>query len=105
MLGYALHIREGRLTFSVRRATGDDSEVALPEPLTEGPHRVVARLASNGQLSLQVDERPAVVVKGSGLIGKQPAEDFCVGHDAANPAARYLHPAPFQGTLAELAIR
>ena len=105
MLGYALHIREGRLTFSVRRATGDDREVALPEPLTEGPHRVVARLASNGQLSLQVDERPAVVVKGSGLIGKQPAEDFCVGHDAANPAARYLRPAPFQGALAELDIR
>jgi hypothetical protein len=39
------------------------------------------------------------------LLGKQPAEDFCVGHDAANPAARYVAPAPFQGTLSDLQIR
>ena len=104
-LGYALHIREGRLTFSVRRAPGEDSEVSLPAPLGDGPHAVVASLGKDGRLSLQADGQPAVTAPGGGLIGKQPAEDFCVGHDAANPAARYVSPAPFQGTLSDLQVR
>ena len=105
MLGYALHVREGRLTFSVRRVQGEDHEVALPGPLAEGPHAVVAGLDKDGRLSLQVDGQAPVTTAGGGLIGRQPAEDFCVGHDAANPAARYVSPAPFQGTLTDLQVR
>jgi arylsulfatase A-like enzyme len=105
MLGYALHVREGRLTFSVRRAQGEDFEVSLPAPLGDGPHPVVASLGKDGRLSLQADGQTAVTAPGGGLLGKQPAEDFCVGHDAANPAARYVAPAPFQGTLSDLQIR
>lgn len=105
MLGYALHIREGRLTFSVRRAQGEDHEVTLPGPLGDGPHQVVASLGKDGRLSLQVDGQAAVTAPGGGLIGRQPAEDFCVGHDAANPSARYVSPAPFQGTLTDLQVR
>ena len=105
MLGYALHVREGRLTFSVRRVQGEDHEVALPGPLAEGPHAVVASLDKDGRLSLQVDGQAPVTTAGGGLIGRQPAEDFCVGHDAANPAARYVSPAPFQGTLTDLQVR
>jgi hypothetical protein len=105
MLGYALHFREGRLTFSVRRAQGEDHEVTLPGPLGDGPHAVVASLGKDGRLSLQVDGQAAVTAPGGGLIGRQPAEDFCVGHDAANPSARYVSPAPFQGTLTDLQVR
>jgi arylsulfatase A-like enzyme len=105
MLGYALHVREGRLTFSVRRAQGEDFEVSLPAPLGDGPHPVVASLGKDGRLSLQADGQTAVTAPGGGLIGRQPAEDFCVGHDAANPAARYVSPAPFQGTLTDLQVR
>jgi arylsulfatase A-like enzyme len=105
MLGYALHVREGRLTFSVRRAQGEDFEVSLPAPLGDGPHPVVASLGKDGRLSLQADGQTAVTAPGGGLLGKQPAEDFCVGHDAANPAARYVAPAPFKGTLSDLQIR
>ena len=105
IFGYALHVREGRLTFSVRRAQGEDFEVALPAPLGDGPHPVVASLGKDGRLSLQADGQTAVTAPGGGLLGKQPAEDFCVGHDAANPAARYVSPAPFQGTLSDLQVR
>ena len=104
-LGYALHIREGRLTFSVRRAPDDNSEVSLPAPTDGLPHRVRASLSKDGKLRLQLDEQPETVVQGSGLIGKQPAEDFCLGHDAANPAAKYAQPEPFRGTLTQLEIR
>jgi len=45
------------------------------------------------------------VFQGTGLISKQPAEDFCVGHDTANPAAKYSQPEPFRGTLTQLEIR
>lgn len=104
-LGYALHIREGKLTFSIRRAADDNSEVALPAPTDSQPHRVRASLTKDGKLHLQLDDQPEVVVQGTGLLSKQPAEDFCVGHDAANPAAKYAQPEPFRGTLVDLTIR
>ncbi len=104
-LGYALHIRDGKLTFSIRRAADHNREVALPAPTDGQAHRVRASLTQEGKLRLQLDDQPEVVVPGVGLIGKQPAEDFCVGHDAANPAARYAQPEPFRGTLTQLEIR
>jgi hypothetical protein len=104
-LGYALHIRDGKLTFSIRRSTDDNSEVAMPAPTDGQAHRVRAGLTKDGKLQLQLDDQPEVAAKGTGLIGKQPAEDFCVGHDAANPAAKYSQPEPFRGTLAQLEIR
>ena len=104
-LGYALHIRDGQLTFSVRRAADENSEVALPTPTDGQVHRVRASLSPDGKLHLQLDDQPEVASQGSGLIGKQPAEEFCVGHDAANPAAKYKQPEPFRGTLTQLEIR
>jgi hypothetical protein len=104
-LGYALHIRDGKLTFSIRRSTDDNSEVSLPAPTDGQPHRVRASLTKDGKLHLQLDDQPEVVIQGTGLISKQPAEDFCVGHDATNPAAKYAQPEPFRGTLADLTIR
>ena len=104
-LGYALHIRDGKLTLSIRRSTDDNSEVAMPAPTDGQAHRVRAGLTKDGKLQLQLDDQPEVAAKGTGLIGKQPAEDFCVGHDAANPAAKYSQPEPFRGTLTQLEIR
>lgn len=104
-LGYALHIRDGKLTFSIRRAADDDSEVTLPTPTDGQPHRVRASLTKDGKLHLQLDDQPEVMVQGTGLISKQPAEDFCLGHDTANPAAKYAQPEPFRGTLTQLEIR
>jgi len=104
-LGYALHIRDGQLTFSVRRAADDNHEVALAAPTDGQTHRVRASLDKDGKLHLQLDDQPETTTQGSGMIGKQPAEDFCIGHDAANPAARYNHPAPFAGTLTHWEIR
>jgi hypothetical protein len=104
-LGYALHIRDGKLTFSIRRAADDNSEVALAAPTDGQPHRVRASLKKDGKLHLQLDDQPEIVVQGTGLISKQPAEDFSVGHDAANPAAKYSQPELFRGTLTQLEIR
>lgn len=104
-LGYALHIRDGRLTFSVRRAADDNSEVSLPAPTDGQAHRVRAALDKDGKPHLRLDDQPETVAPGVGLIGKQPAEDFCIGHDAANPAAKYSQPEPFRGTLTQLEIR
>ena len=104
-LGYALHVREGRLTFSVRRAPDDIAEVTLSAPTDGQAHRVRAALDKDGRLHLQIDDQPGASADGKGLIGKQPAEDFCVGHDAANPAAKYAQPEPFRGTLTQLEVR
>lgn len=104
-LGYALHIREGKMTFSLRRSSSEEFEVTTSVPATDQPHQVIASLAPDGTLSLQVDNQPPVTSKGSGTLSKQPAEDFCVGDDPANPVARYVNPAPFKGTLSDLKIR
>ena len=104
-LGYALHVREGRLTFSVRRAPDDNAEVSLSAPTDGQAHRVRAALDKDGRLHLQLDDQPEATADGKGLIGKQPAEDFCLGHDGGNPAARYAQPEPFRGTLTQLEIR
>ncbi|MCX6919264.1 MAG: sulfatase-like hydrolase/transferase [Verrucomicrobia bacterium] len=104
-LGYALHIRDGKLTFSIRRGADDNSEVSLPAPTDGQAHRVRASLTKDGKLHLQLDDQPEVVIQGTGLISKQPAEDFSVGHDAANPAAKYSQPEPFRGNLTQLEIR
>ena len=104
-LGYALHVREGRLTFSIRRAPDDNAEVSLPAPKDGQAHRVRAALDKDGRLHLQLDDQPEAVAEGKGLIAKQPAEDFCIGHDAGNPAAKYSQPEPFRGTLTQLEVR
>ena len=104
-LGYSLHIREGQLTFSLRRSSSEESEVTTPVSAADQPHQVIASLGQDGMLSLQIDNQTPVTSKGSGVLSKQPAEDFCVGADPANPAARYVNPAPFKGTLTDLKIR
>lgn len=104
-LGYALHVREGKMAFSLRRSSSEDFEVTTSIPAIDQPHQVIASLAPDGTLSLQVDNQPPVTTKGTGTLSKQPAEDFCVGDDPANPAARYVNPAPFKGTLSDLKIR
>ena len=77
----------------------------MPAPTDGQPHRVRAGLTKDGKLLLQLDDQPEVMIQGTGLLGKQPAEDFCVGHDAANPAAKYSQPEPFRGNLVDLTIR
>ena len=66
--------------------------------------RIRARLAADATMSLQVNDHPAVTGQAHGLIPKQPAEEFCVGHDSLNPVTIYGSREPFHGSITELKI-
>ena len=96
--GYALHVRGGRVVFSVRTGSAALTEITTPGALA-GPARIIASLAADGTLTLRVNDQPAVTGKAPGLIARQPQEDFCLGHDNKVPVAVYAGQEPFRGKL------
>lgn len=102
--GYALHLKGGRAAFLVR--TGSDSaftEIIAPTILS-GPTRLTATLAADATMTLQVGDQPAVTGKAGKLIGRQPQEDFCIGHDNGKPVTTYAGKDTFKGSIAHLKV-
>ena len=101
--GYALYLKDGRIVFSVR--TGRDAVTDVPSAAVAGPVRVTASLGKDGTMTLTVGDQPAATGKAPSLIPRQPAEDFCVGHDNAQPVAAYSNKgAAFRGTITDLKV-
>jgi arylsulfatase A-like enzyme len=101
--GYALGLRDGRVVFSVRTGMKDGLTEVRSGPVA-GAVRITAALARDGTLTLTVGDQPAVTAKAPGLIPRQPAENFCVGHDDGQPVADHGRPRPFRGTITGLAV-
>jgi arylsulfatase A-like enzyme len=102
--GYALHRKAGRLAFVVRTGAEDAfTEIATPSAV-KGPLHIVATLADDATMTLIVNDQPAVTGKAPGLIGRQPMEDFCLGHDNAHPVADYAEAKPLEGRITNLKI-
>jgi hypothetical protein len=51
-----------------------------------------------------VNEQPPVTGKSRGLISRQPAENFCLGHDDAKPVGTYTAKEPFKGSISNLTL-
>ncbi|HPA17566.1 MAG TPA: sulfatase [Verrucomicrobiae bacterium] len=104
-VGYALHIRGGRIAFAVRAGGGDAvAEVIAPESV-EGPVRVAVALAADGAMTLRLNGKVVASGRSAGLIRRQPQEDFCVGHDGGKPLTQYSGRRPFEGTISDIEIR
>ncbi|MFM8272869.1 MAG: sulfatase-like hydrolase/transferase [Gemmata sp.] len=101
--GYALHIRDGRVTFAVRTGQQDALTEVRSEPIN-GAVLITARLDKDGGVTLTVGEQAAVKGKAPGLIPRQPAEAFCLGHDSGQPVANYSKGKPFAGKVADLKV-
>lgn len=87
--GYALHLRSGHVVFMVRTGGGDTfDEIQSPNTIT-GPTHIVASLAKDRTMTLAVNDQVVATGQARNLIGRQPLEDFCVGHDNAKPVAAY----------------
>jgi arylsulfatase A len=102
--GYALHLKGGRVGFAVRTAAGDALGEVFANAAASGKLRIRASLTADAKMSLQVNDAPAVTGKAPGLIPKQPAEEFCVGHDSLKPVTNYGGTEPFHGSITELKI-
>jgi arylsulfatase A-like enzyme len=101
--GYALYLKDGRLTFAVRTGRDTLTEISAPASL-EKPALIEAALRRGGRLSLSLDGREIASGKAPSLIPHQPAEDFCLGHDNARPVADYGPAAPFKGTRTDFSV-
>ncbi len=101
-LGYALHLKEGRVVFAVRTAKDALTEVQS-EPI-KGAVRITAKLGEDGTMTLTVGDQAAVTGKARGVVPRQPQEDFCLGHDNGQPVATYSKGKPFEGKITELKV-
>ena len=103
VLGYALHLRAGRVVFAVRTDSVTVTEVVAPE--VAGPLVIEAALGGDGTLSLVVNGKPAVTARGPGLINSQPQEGLSLGRDEDRPVTRYTATEPFRGTIRALSLK
>lgn len=101
--GYALHLKGGQVGFAVRSGNGD-AVGEIFAPAATGPLRIRAKLAADATMTLQVNDQPPVTGQAPGLIPRQPAEDFCVGNDNAQPVTKYGTHEAFQGSIKELKV-
>ena len=101
-IGYALHLREGKLVFTVREHSQLISIMAAETPPAR--FRLEARLTRDGAMTLAVDGETVASGKASGLITAQPQEDFCVGFDNGRPVGDYDGKPHFRGAISELKV-
>lgn len=102
--GYALHLRDGRVVFVVRHGNGDNlAEIVSSTPIL-GNTKITASLAADHVLTLSVNDKVVAQKKGVAFVPRQPAEDFCLGHDNEKPVAIYSAKEPFKGQIKELKI-
>ena len=102
--GYALHLKAGRVAVLVRTGAADAfTEITAPSDFT-GSASLTATLAADGTMTLKVGDQLAVTGKAAKLLARQPAEDFCLGHDNGNPVADYTASDAFKGKIVGLKI-
>jgi hypothetical protein len=84
---------------------GADEVVEIVSPAeVKGTFAVTASLAADGAMKLVVAGQDAAAGKAKGALPRQPAEDFCVGHDTAKPVGLYGELKPLQGAVSGLAV-
>lgn len=100
--GYALHLRGGKLVFTVREH-GRAVSVSTKE-LPTGRFQFEARLARDGTMTLVTDGKVAATGKAPRSITVQPQEDFCLGFDNGRPVGEYDGHSLFRGSISQLKV-
>ena len=103
LIGHALYLKGGRVAFAVRHGVDEVVEILSPAEV-KGSFVVTASLAADGAMKLSVVGQDAVSGKAKGALPRQPAEDFCVGHDTAKAVGLYGKLIVLQGTVSGLSV-
>jgi arylsulfatase A-like enzyme len=103
LVGHALYLKGGRVAFAVRHGADEVVEI-LSSAEVKAPFSVTASLAADGAMKLVVAGQEAVTGKAKGVLPRQPAEDFCVGHDNGKSVGTYAKPVALQGAVTGLAV-
>ena len=103
LIGHALYLKGGRVAFAVRHGADEVVEILSPAEV-KGSFTATASLAGDGTMKLVVAGQEVVTGKAKGLLPRQPAEDFCVGHDNGKPVGLYGKLIALQGTISGLNV-
>ena len=103
LIGHALYLKGGRVAFAVRHGADEVVETLSPAEV-KGSFAVTASLAADGAMKLVVVGQDAVSGMAKGALPRQPAEDFCVGHDTAKAVGLYGKLIVLQGTVSGLSV-
>ena len=103
LVGHALYLKGGRVAFAVRHGADEVVEILSPAEV-RGSFAVTASLAADGAMKLVVAGQEAVTGKAKGVLPRQPAEDFCVGHDNGKPVGLYGELKALQGAVSGLSV-
>ena len=103
LIGHALYLKGGRVAFAVRNGADEVVEILSPAEV-KGPFAVTASLAADGAMKLSVVGQDVVSGMAKGALPRQPAEDFCVGHDTAKAVGLYGKLIVLQGTVSGLSV-
>jgi arylsulfatase A-like enzyme len=102
MQGYALFLQNGRLAFVVRENT-QMTQIATTQTVT-GRHTAVARLTSDGAMSLTLDGGTPVTGKALSAIPEMPVDGLDVGSDRQGMVGPYTRNNAFPGTISSVVI-
>ena len=102
-IGHALYLKGGRVAFAVRHGADEVVEILSPAEV-KGSFTVTASLAADGAMRLIVAGQDTATGKAKGALPRQPAEDFCVGHDNGKPVGVYGKLIVLQGSVSGLSV-
>ncbi|MEM6504117.1 MAG: sulfatase-like hydrolase/transferase [Planctomycetota bacterium] len=90
MHGFALHLQQGKVVFSVRR----NQSVVSTEPyaLQGLKAELSAHLARDGKMALSVAGEVVATANAGGMINVQPQDPFEIGKDSLTAAGPYTSP-------------
>ena len=100
--GYALFLAEGKLHFVVRSPAG--LVTAITPGVVTGAHAAIVRLDPSGELTLALDDQPAVTAAARGLIVALPADGLDGGSDEGGAVGPYSTPNKFAGTIGTMTM-
>jgi Sulfatase len=101
--GYALHLKDGKLIFSVR-IEQELTTITASEPLPLGRCHLEARLARDGAMTLLVNAKTVAMGKASGLIPTQPQDGLSIGRDEKTAVGDYTAPNSLSGTVTNVKV-
>lgn len=96
--GYALHLRDSKLVFSIR-INGKLTAISAPDDLPTGKCTLEARLALDGGMTLSVNSKTVATGKAPGLIPTQPQDGLSIGEDDRTAVGDYAAPFPLKGKV------
>ena len=103
VVGYSLYLKDGKLTFAVRRNNSTIHRVTTTPPPADSLS-ISAILEGNGTISLSVNNSEPATTKTPGPLPSHPQEDLSISHDAANPVDDESPAQTFDGVIDSLTV-